>query len=62
MCLKNLSRPFFFPRSMTAENLALVFAPGLVRTKIDDNPQAMLNYSHKQKLFIKNLMAAWVKE
>jgi hypothetical protein len=47
---------------MTAENLALVFAPGLVRTKIDDNPQAMLNYSHKQKLFIKNLMAAWVKE
>ena len=44
---------------MNAENLALVFAPGLLRSKFDDDPQAMLNYSHKHKIFIKNVMSVW---
>ena len=44
--------------SMTVDNLALVFAPGIVRTKIED-PQLLLQYSSKQKQFLKNVIERW---
>ena len=45
--------------SMNIDNLALVFAPGVVRSKSDD-PSLLLHYSNKQKQFLKNVIEKWV--
>jgi hypothetical protein len=54
----SLSLSLSLTLSMNMDNLCLVFAPGMVRTTNED-PQALLAYSNKQKMFLKNLFTLW---